>query len=101
MGETKKCVYCHQVMSYQSRKQILSKSVVAYGVSITKYVEFMHCCWCCDMREDDCDVVDDHDANQINLDKARRELNHQIHEVIAHLRQFREDIDQLQISSTR
>ncbi len=53
------------------------------------------------MREDDCDVVDDHDANQINLDKARRELNHQIHEVIAHLRQFREDIDQLQISSTR
>ena len=85
MEETKICIYCKKDMKYETRKQILCKSIIIEGVKKMKSVEYIVYCWSCKMEDDYCDIVlDEKDLykNKNNLEKAQQELRDKLYEEI-------------------
>ena len=79
MEESKKCIYCKEIMTYGQRPQILSTYVMNEGrMVIQKSITYIVYCWSCPMEYDNCDIVldkNDADKNKLNIEEASKELH--------------------------
>lgn len=77
MEESRKCIYCNEIMTYGQQQQVLCKSVIKNNKSISKTVKFIYYGWRCPMKDDDCDIVFDEkdiEKNNFNYNQAEKEL---------------------------
>ena len=77
MEESRKCIYCKEIMTYGPRRQIMFHGITKDGKRISKSVPFLLYGWACSMKDENCDIVldkKDDDKNEINMKEADKEL---------------------------
>ena len=78
MEESRKCIYCNEIMTYGSYIQVMSKIIKRDKIWINKKVKYMLYGWRCQLKNDDCDTLlnyKNNDKNNFNVKEAEEELD--------------------------